>query len=268
MDVAYCFTVTTHCAVRLLPSSVLTVIMAVPVETGITNPSEETTATSVLLELQETDLSVVLFGRIVAVSCKEFPIYKVAEVWLSEIDVANCLTATEQEALKLLPSAVFTVIVAFPTDTAVTNPDEETVAMPGLLEVQIIDLLDVVLGNTVAYSFNVFPVYNVTSVSLSVMDVASCLTVTTHCAVKLLPSSVLTVIVAVPVETGVTKPSGETVATLLLLELQETDLSEVLYGRTVAESCKEFPIYKVAEVWLSEMEVAGYGCISSRYCSY
>ena len=70
----------------------------------------------------------------------------------------------------------------------------------------------------------------VTSVSLSEMDVAYCFTVTTHCAVRLLPSSVFTVMVAVPVDCGVTIPSDDTVATAVLLELHETDLSEVELG--------------------------------------
>ena len=106
IDEANCLTVTTHWAVRLLPSSVFTVMTAVPVETGVTRPSDETIATSVLLEVQETDLSDVLEGRTVAVSSKELPIYNVADVLSNDIEVANCLTVIEQDALKLLPSVV------------------------------------------------------------------------------------------------------------------------------------------------------------------
>lgn len=100
----------------------MTIIVALPVDTGITKPSDETMATSLLLELQETVLSVVLFGRTIAVSCKEFPIYKVAEVWLSEMEFASCLTVTEQKALKLLPSTVVAEILTVPAATAVTTP--------------------------------------------------------------------------------------------------------------------------------------------------
>ncbi len=94
--------------------------------------------------------------------------------------MANCLTVTEQDALKLLPSAVLAVIVALPVDFAVTKPVEETVATLVLLEVHVTDGLDVVLGITVAASCNVFPVHMVTFVSLSEMDVAYCFTVTIH----------------------------------------------------------------------------------------
>lgn len=153
-----------------------------------------------------------------------------ADVLLSDIDVANRLTVTLQEALRLVPSAVFAVMTAVPVDLAVTKPVEDTVATLVLLELQVTDGLEVVVGKTVAVSCNVFPVHMVTSVSLSEMDVAYCLTVTMHCAVRLLPSSVLTVMVAVPVDIGVTNPSDDTVATAELSELQETDLSEVEFG--------------------------------------
>ena len=256
MEVASCLTVTTHCAVKLLPSSVLTVMVAVPVDFGVTKPSDDTIATAVLLELQETDLSVVVFGRTVAVSCKVLPIYNVADVLLSDIDVASCLTATLQLALRFEPSAVFAVMTAFPADFAVTKPFDETVATLVLLELHVTAGLDVVLGRTVAVNCNVLSVYIVASVSLSEMEVASCLTVTKHCAVRLLPSSVLTVMVAVPVEIGVTRPSDDTVATTVLLEYQETDLSVVVLGRTIAVSCKVLPIYNVLYVVLSDTEVA------------
>ena len=64
----------------MLPSSVLTVMVAEPVDFGVTNPFEETVATDGLLELHETVLSVVALGRTVAMSCKVLPIYRVADV--------------------------------------------------------------------------------------------------------------------------------------------------------------------------------------------
>ena len=59
------------------------------------------------------------------------------------------------------------------------------------------------------------------------------LTVTTHSALKL-PSSVVTVIVAVPGLTPLTKPDDETVATEVLDEDQVTVLSAASLGVTVA----------------------------------
>ena len=57
---------TTHVAI-LDSSFVFTVMAAVPGDTAVTNPVEETVATSVLLETQETDLSVALEGVTVAI---------------------------------------------------------------------------------------------------------------------------------------------------------------------------------------------------------
>jgi len=154
----------THVALKLLPSVVRAVMVALPVDFAVTKPVEDTIATLVLLEVHVTDGLVVVLGNTVALSCNVLPVYRVAEVWLSEIEVASCLTVTEQEALKSLPSAVLAVIVAFPADTAVTNPDEDTVTTLVLLELHVTDGLDVVLGNTVALNCNVFPVYRVADV--------------------------------------------------------------------------------------------------------
>ena len=55
IDVAYCFTVTEHCALRFVPSVVFAVITAVPVEFAVTTPVDDTVATLVLLEVQVTE---------------------------------------------------------------------------------------------------------------------------------------------------------------------------------------------------------------------
>ena len=57
-----------------------------------------------------------------------------------------------------------------------------------------------------------------------------------HVALKLLPSAVVAVIVAFPVVIAVTRPVDDTVATLLSLDVQTTDLSVALDGETVAVS--------------------------------
>ena len=59
-------TVTAQVAV-LLPSVVLTVIVAVPTAMAVTTPEVETVATDVLLEVHVTDLSVAFDGLTVAV---------------------------------------------------------------------------------------------------------------------------------------------------------------------------------------------------------
>ena len=74
------------------------------------------------------------------------------------MEVASCLTVTLQLALRFEPSAVFALMTAFPADFAVTNPEDETVATLVLLELHVTDGLDVLLGKTVAFSCNVFPV--------------------------------------------------------------------------------------------------------------
>lgn len=71
---AYCFTVTKHCALRFVPSVVLTVITAVPVDFAVTTPLDETVATLVLLELHVTDGLEVVLGETVAFNCNVFPV--------------------------------------------------------------------------------------------------------------------------------------------------------------------------------------------------
>ena len=59
-------------------------------------------------------------------------------------------------------------------------------------------------------------------------------TVTTHDALRLLPSVVVAVIVAEPEAFAVTRPLLLTVATEVLLDFQVTFLLEALLGYTVA----------------------------------
>ena len=63
----------------------------------------------------------------------------------------SSFTVTEHVAV-LLPSAVFTVMVAVPGATALTLPLESTVAMLLLLELHDTSLLVALLGLTVAVS--------------------------------------------------------------------------------------------------------------------
>lgn len=167
-------------ALKLLPSAVVAVIVAQPGAMAVTKPFEVTVAILLSFDDQTTDLSVALLGETVAVSWIVWSRYIVADVLFSEIDVAICLTVTLHIAVRLVPSDVFAVITASPVDFAVTKPVEDTIATLGLLDVHVTEGLDVVVGRTVTVSCNVLPVYKVASVSLSEMEVAYCLTVTTH----------------------------------------------------------------------------------------
>ena len=92
-----------------------------------------------------------------------------------EIDVARtefCLTVTEQEALKLVPSVVLVVIVAVPDVFAVTKPLLLTVATELLLVVHVTVLFVALLGCTVAVNCNVSPVFSSALVLFKLIDVA------------------------------------------------------------------------------------------------
>lgn len=73
-------------------------------------------------------------------------------------------------------------------------------------------------------------------------------TVTWQVALLLLPSAVVTVIVAVPTIFAVTKPVLLTVATDVLLDDQVTLLSAVSSGDTVAVSCSVLSTIMLAVV--------------------
>ena len=62
------------------------------------------------------------------------------------------------------------------------------------------------------------------------------------------PFAVVAVMVADPVPTPVTRPDEFTVATLVLLDVQVSDLSEAVAGATVAVSCCVLPFIIVVVV--------------------
>ena len=75
------------------------------------------------------------------------------------------------------------------------------------------------------------------------------LTATVQVAVLLEPSAVLTVIVALPFATAVTRPFVSTVATAVLLLVHVTFLFVASLGITLAISCKVWPmLVRVAEL--------------------
>ena len=136
------------------------------------------------------------------------------------------------------PSAVVAVIVAVPTETAVTVPPVETVATAALLLLHITVLLPALAGNTVAWSCCVAPTPSCTDVGETVTLVGTISSTSeTVQAAALLPELVLTVIIAVPRAFLVTRPVEDTVATDALLLVHVTFLLVALAGSTVAVSC-------------------------------
>ena len=132
---------------------------------------------------------------------------------------------------------------------AVTTPFS-TVATSSLLDFHVTFLFVALSGFTVATkvnfssTFNVFSVwFRVTPVTAIILgSVFSSSTVIVHVAV-LFPSTVVTVIVAVPSLFAVKFPFGSTVTTEGLLELQVTLETVALEGDTVEVSFTFSPIF-------------------------
>ncbi len=149
---------TAHASVKL-PSTVVTVIVALPACTPTTRPAALTVATELSLVNHVTFWLVALEGAIVADNCSLPPTATVAAVLFKLTPVTNthvAETATSQVAVKF-PSAVFTVIVALPALTAVTVPSVPTVAIELALVNQVTFLLVAVEGNTVANNCSALP---------------------------------------------------------------------------------------------------------------
>jgi hypothetical protein len=85
-------------------------------------------------------------------------------------------------------------------------------------------------------------------------------TVTVLLAVKLL-SVVVTVIVAIPAATAVTRPLELTVATAVLSDDQLTPVTVAFVGARVAVICCVAPVAIVAVIGLTVTPVTGTGCV-------
>jgi hypothetical protein len=213
-------TVTLQVAFLPLPSFALHVMVAVPVPTAVTFPLESTVATLLSLEVQLTFLLVAVDGFTVFVSVKEFPFISDNAVTFRLTLVTGFVTVTLHVAFLPLPSFALHVMVAVPAPTAVTVPDEFTVATLLSLDVQLTLLFVAVVGFTVFVSFSVPPtlsanvdLFRVTLVTLTVVTATS-FTVTLALALYV-PADVVAVIVAVPAPFAVTTPLLSTVATLV-----------------------------------------------------
>ncbi len=239
-------TVTEQVAVLLL-STVVTVIVAVPTATAVTTPFVTVATEGSLLD-QVTDLFVALDGETVSNNVSVPPIGRVVLDLLRVTPVTGMLfgvTVTEQVAV-LPPLTVATVIVAVPAATAVTTP-LFIVATEGSLLDQLTDLFVALDGEIVSNNISVPPIervmldlFRITPVTGMVFGV----TVTEQVAV-LPPSTVATVIVAVPAATAITTPFV-TVATEGLLLDQVTSLLVASDGSIVAINVSVLPSISVA----------------------
>ena len=171
------FTVTTQEAI-FAPSFVCTVTAAVPGATAVTTPVEDTVATDVLLDTQETDLSVALAGVTVAANVPVSPSVSVMLV-LSRVtpvtEITFDLTVTEHTPT-LPPSSEVALIEVLPCMTAVTFPSWSTLTNDSLPDRQVTVLTEALDGLTVAVSLAFSP---------SVIDSDSGLTVTDSTATYL-----------------------------------------------------------------------------------
>jgi hypothetical protein len=135
------------------PSTVWTRIEVEPADIPDTTPNEFTVAIDVFVEDHVTILLVALYGTIVVVNCfvePEFTVNVIGEILTDATDtiIVNVHVATR------LPLVVVTLITALPAETAVTTPDESTVA---LVELELhVTVLSVALdGIIVAISMSV-----------------------------------------------------------------------------------------------------------------
>ncbi len=145
------------------------------------------------------------------------------------------MPSTVTVAVAVLPLEVFAVMVAVPSETAVTVPPE-TFATLSLLDVHVTVLSVAFAGVTVAVKVSVLPVVRVRLDGEIVTPVASMILsffVTVTFTVAVLPLLVVAVMVAVPIEIPFITPP-DTVATLSLLDVHLTLLFVALEGVTVA----------------------------------
>jgi hypothetical protein len=204
--------------------SLVAMILTVPWLTAVTRPVADTVATAVLLVLHVTTRPV---------SVLPLPSNVVAFAWevpTAVIDVGVRLTATDAtgtavtviDAVPVRPSLV-AVMLAAPTDTAVTRPLVLTVATPALLELHVTARLARTLpfaSFVSAVSCWVAPATTLAEAGVTVTE-ATGTAETVIVALPLFPS-LAPVICAVPGASAVTTPLVETLAMELLSELHAT----------------------------------------------
>jgi len=158
------------------------------------------------------------------------------------------MPTTIAQVAVLPPSAVVAVIVALPEPTAVTRPVLETVATLWSELDQRTDLFVASEGLIVAVSWELSPAERLMIAwARLTLDTATAAAVLIAQVANLAPSTVVTVIVAVPPPVHETRPALEMVATLSSELDQTTDLFVALAGYTVTVSCELPPAAKPRE---------------------
>ena len=235
-------TVTVHWAV-FPPSSVVTVITAVPSPLAITFPFPSTVATWLLLDDHVIFLFVAFSGKIVALKILFSPTFKLifSESKAIPVTFTSCFSITYTSQFAIFPpSSVITVIIALPALLATTLPFSSTVATWELFDFQVTLLFVASSGKIVACNVLSFPTVklislasNFTPVTLTILGSSSLKTVTSQVAV-FPPSSVVTVITAFPSFLPVIFPFWSTANTSSLFDDHVTFLFVALVGSIVA----------------------------------
>ena len=223
------------------PSVVVTVMVALPTTTAVTKPLASTVATEVLLDDQDTLLSVAFAGSTVSVKSEVAPSTNTKEVGATETLVTTIGFTVMAHSPVCPPSVVVTVTVALPSATAVTKPLASTNAIEVLLDTQVTLLSAASAGSTVSVKSEAAPSSSAKEAgAIETLATGTGLTVTAHSSVWP-PSVVVTVTVALPSATAVTKPSASTVAIEVLLDAQVTLLIEAPAGSTVSDKSEVAP---------------------------
>ena len=176
------------------------------------------------------------------------------------------LTVTSQNAV--FPLLDLTLIRALPAPTAVTLPEELTLATLVLLEDHFRVLLDAFEGEIVAFSVNDSHLFKVFLAALSLTLFTAMILLTVTLQVFFLPFGVLTVIVQDPLLTPVTLPDALTVAIFLLLEVQTKSLLSTLDGVTVVVRVADLPERSCILVLFSLMVLTGIMTWILHFCVF
>jgi hypothetical protein len=222
--------------------SLVAVIVVVPVASAATTPLLETVATAPFVVAHVTGRSVTtapFASRTVAMSVVVCPTASEA-VGGSTVTVPTPGIVTVAVTTAVFPSLLATMF-APPGATPVMTPDVETVATPGLCEVNVTNRpVNTNPSGSLSVTFNATVCCTITvGVVGEISTLATGAGFTTTPAAPDWPSLVA-VIAAVPGATAVTTPDCETVATAVLLELQTItrfDTIAPVSSRTVAVSC-------------------------------
>jgi hypothetical protein len=164
-----------------------------------------------------------------------------------------------------LPASVITTMVAIPGLTALTVPFVDTEAIAALLLLHFTFLFVALLGSIIGMRVSEPPKVRVKKYllrdTLDTGTVPEDVTVTAQVAV-LPPSSVLTIIVAVPGLTAVTIPFVDTEATAALLLLHVTFWFVALLGAIVGMRVSILPTTRLIDV-LRETPVPEHLCLGT-----